>query len=59
MTTESEKQAERDRVLQNSGFRVGMHDFLSEVDIDALRGRNNGWEADHSASPSLTARRKS
>ena len=48
MTTESEKQAERDRVLQNSGFRVGMHDFLSEVDIDALRGRNNGWEADHS-----------
>jgi alkylhydroperoxidase/carboxymuconolactone decarboxylase family protein YurZ len=47
MPSESEKQAERDRVLQNSGFRVGMHDFLSEVDLDALKGRNNGWESDH------------
>lgn len=47
MATDAEKQAERDRVLQNSGFRVGMHDFLSEVDIEALRGRNDGWERDH------------
>ena len=25
-----------------------MHDFLSEVDLDALKGRNHHWEADHS-----------
>ena len=47
MSTESEKQAERERVVRNSGFRVGMHDFLAEVDPDALKARNDHWEADH------------
>ncbi len=47
MPTESEKQAERERVTKISGFRVGMHDFLSEVDLDALKARNDHWEADH------------
>ena len=48
MPTESEKQAEKDRVTRISGFRVGFHDFLSEVDLAALKKRNDGWESEHS-----------
>ena len=47
MPTESEKQAEKDRVTRISGFRVGHHDFLAEVDLDALKRRNDRWEAEH------------
>jgi alkylhydroperoxidase/carboxymuconolactone decarboxylase family protein YurZ len=47
MPTEQEKQAEKERVTRISGFRVGMHDFLAEVDPDALKRRNDHWEADH------------
>jgi alkylhydroperoxidase/carboxymuconolactone decarboxylase family protein YurZ len=48
MPTEQEKQAEKERVTRISGFRVGAHDFFAEVDLDALKGRNDHWEAQHS-----------
>ena len=47
MPTESEKQAEKERVTRISGFRVGYHDFLAEVDLEALKRRNDRWEAEH------------
>ena len=47
MATEREKQAEKDRVTRISGFRVGYHDFLAEVDLEALKRRNDRWEAEH------------
>ena len=47
MPAESEKQAEIDRVTKISGFRVGFHEFLAEVDFEALKKRNDGWEAEH------------
>ena len=47
MPTEEEKQAEKERVTRISGFRVGAHDFLAEVDFDALKARNDRWEAQH------------
>ena len=47
MPTEEEKQAEKERVTKISGFRVGAHDFLAEVDLDALKARNDRWEAEH------------
>ncbi len=47
MPTEREKQAEKERVTRISGFRVGYHDFLAEVDLDALKKRNDRWEAEH------------
>ena len=48
MPTEAEKQAEKERVTRISGFRVSAHDFAAEVDLDALKARNNKWEAEHS-----------
>ena len=47
MPTERDKQAEKDRVTRISGFRVGYHDFLAEVDLEALKRRNDQWEAEH------------
>ena len=47
MPTEREKQAEKERVTRISGFRVGFHDFLAEVDLEALKQRNDRWEAEH------------
>ncbi len=47
MPTEAEKQAEKERVTRISGFRVSAHDFLAEVDFDALKARNDRWEAQH------------
>jgi alkylhydroperoxidase/carboxymuconolactone decarboxylase family protein YurZ len=47
MPTEGEKQAEKERVTRISGFRVGFHDFLAEVDLPALKRRNESWEAEH------------
>jgi hypothetical protein len=41
MPTEREKQAEKERVTRISGFRVGYHDFLAEVDLEALKRRND------------------
>jgi alkylhydroperoxidase/carboxymuconolactone decarboxylase family protein YurZ len=47
MPTEREKAAEKERVTRNSGFRIGYHDFVAETDLDALRSRNDKWEAEH------------
>ena len=47
MPTEAEKQAEKERVTRISGFRVSAHDVLAEVDLDALKARNEQWEAEH------------
>jgi hypothetical protein len=47
MPTEEEKQAEKERVTRISGFRVSAHDLLAEVDLDALKARNEKWEAEH------------
>jgi hypothetical protein len=47
MPTEAEKQAEKERVTRISGFRVTAHDVLAEVDFDALKARNDRWEAEH------------
>ena len=47
MPTERDKQAEKERVTKISGFRVGYHDFLAEVDLEALKQRNDRWEAEH------------
>ena len=47
MPTEREKQAEKERVTRISGFRVGYHDFLAEMDLEALKQRNDRWEAEH------------
>ena len=38
---------EKDRVTSISGFRVGYHDVLAEVDLEALKQRNDRWEAEH------------
>jgi hypothetical protein len=47
MPTEREKQAEKERVTKISGFRVGYHDLLAEIDLPALQARNDRWEAEH------------
>jgi len=47
MPTEQEKQAEKERVTKISGFRVGYHDLLAEIDLPALKARNDRWEAEH------------
>jgi alkylhydroperoxidase/carboxymuconolactone decarboxylase family protein YurZ len=47
MPTEQDKQAEKARVTSISGLRVGFHDFLAEVDLEALKQRNDRWEAEH------------
>ena len=45
--TEEEKQRELRRVTEISGFAVGYHALLAEMDPDALKARNDGWEAEH------------
>jgi hypothetical protein len=45
--TEEEKQAEKERVTKISGFRVAAQDLLAEIDPDALKARNDRWEAKH------------
>ena len=47
MPTEREKQAEKDRVTRISGFRVTAHDLLAEIDLPALKARNDNWEKVH------------
>jgi hypothetical protein len=44
---EEEKQAEKERVTKISGFRVAAQDLLAEIDPDALKARNDRWEAEH------------
>jgi alkylhydroperoxidase/carboxymuconolactone decarboxylase family protein YurZ len=43
MTTE--KEAELERVTRPRGFRYGLHDFLAELDFNALKAVNDHVEA--------------
>ncbi len=45
--TKEEKQAELQRVTKISGFCVGAHAVLAEMDPDALKARNDRWEEVH------------
>src|SRR5687768_16219229 len=45
MPTKKEKKTELKRVTQIGAIRVGLHDFWVEMDFDALRARNDRWEA--------------
>ncbi len=47
MPTEQEKQAEKERVTRISGFRVAAHDLTAEIDLPALKARNDNWEKVH------------
>ena len=49
--TEEEKQRELKRVTEISGFAVGYHALLAEIDPDALKVRNDRWEAEHDSQP--------
>jgi 4-carboxymuconolactone decarboxylase len=56
MTTEKEQELER--VTRQSGFRFGIHDFLAEVKPDALKARNDRWEAEHGSQSLLDRKTK-
>lgn len=45
--TQEERDRELKRVTEISGFCVRGHAFLAEVDLDALKGRNDRWEKEH------------
>ena len=45
MTTEKEQELER--VTRLRGFRYGLHDFLAELDVNALKAVNDGVEANY------------
>ena len=51
--TKKEKQAELRRVTKIGGFRAGLHEFLAEMDFDALKERNDRWEAKQRAQTRL------
>ncbi len=55
MTTEQE--AELERTTRLRGFRYGLHDFLAELDLHALKAVNDHVEADY-VNESLLDRRK-
>jgi alkylhydroperoxidase/carboxymuconolactone decarboxylase family protein YurZ len=44
---------ELERVIRLRGFRYGLHDFLAEVDLDALKKVNNKVEAEYINAPLL------
>src|SRR5262245_53204768 len=43
----TEKEAELERTTRLRGFRYGLHDFLAEVDLNALKAVNDHVEADY------------
>lgn len=43
----TDKEAELERVTQLRGFRYGLHDFLAELDLDALKAVNDHVERDY------------
>ena len=45
MTTE--KESELERVTRLRGFRYGLHDFLAELDVNALKAVNDSVEANY------------
>lgn len=44
---QTEKQRELERVTRLRGFRYGLHDFLAEVDLEALKKVNDHVEAEY------------
>lgn len=54
MTPEQERELERTTTLR--GFRYGVHDFLAEVNLDALKRSNDKVEAEY-VKPSLLDRK--
>jgi len=56
MTTEQEHELER--VTRLRGFRYGLHDFLAEVDLDALKKVNDKVEAEYINAPLLDRKTK-
>ena len=54
MTTE--KEAELERVTRLRGFRYGLHDFLAELDVNALKELNDHVEATY-LNPSILDRK--
>lgn len=56
MTTE--KEAELERVTRLRGFRYGLHDFLAEVDLEALKAVNNYVEATYIGTTELDRKTK-
>lgn len=43
----TDKERELERVTKLRGFRYGLHDFLAEVDLDALKKVNDHVEAEY------------
>jgi hypothetical protein len=54
MTAEQEHELER--VTRLRGFRYGLHDFLAEVDLNALKKGNDKVEAEYINAPCWTGR---
>lgn len=53
-----EKEQELERVTRLRGFRYGLHDFLAEVDLDALKRINDKVEAEYINAPLLDRKTK-
>ncbi len=51
MTTD--KELELERVTRLRGFRYGLHDFLAELDVNALKAVNDSVEANYLNESSL------
>ena len=43
----TDKESELERTTRLRGFRYGLHDFLAELDVDALRAVNDQVEANY------------
>jgi alkylhydroperoxidase/carboxymuconolactone decarboxylase family protein YurZ len=43
----TDKESELERVTRLRGFRYGLHDFLAELDVDALKAVNDQVEANY------------
>ena len=56
MTTE--KETELERVTRLRGFRYGLHDFLAEVDLEALKAVNDHMEATYIGTTELDRKTK-
>ena len=52
----TDKAQELERVTRLRGFRYGLHDFLAEVDLDALKKVNDHVESEY-VNPSLLDRK--
>ena len=53
----TEKESELERVTRLRGFRYGLHDFLAELDVNALKAVNDRVEANYLNESSLIDRK--